>query len=162
MSTQPARGHARMLPRAHILAHYTHCAIAASCGLRTCWYAVLKGASAIKLFGWEQRIMDEVMEKRKTELTMVMRTQLCGAASQFLTLSVPAVVSVATFTVFTKVQKGDLDAARAFTSLALFGLLAQALSQIPNVIQVTIINFLIQSSFRTKLWTLELLPLPLP
>ena len=63
-----------------------------------------KGASAIKLFGWEQRIMDEVMEKRKVELSMVMRTQLCGAASQFLTLSVPAVVSVATFTVFTKVR----------------------------------------------------------
>lgn len=80
---------------------------------------LLQGASAIKLFAWEQRIMDEVSDKRQTELTMVMRTQLCGASSQFLTLSVPALVSVATFTMYTKVQQGELDAAKAFTALAL-------------------------------------------
>ena len=106
---------------------------------------LLQGAGAIKLFGWEQRIMDEVtdatckkqthndlnveptsstqifewlenkmsdlncafmpkvMSLRRTELMMVMYTQLCAAFGQFLTLSIPAVVTVTSFTVFTKV-----------------------------------------------------------
>eukprot|EP00615_Pteridomonas_danica_P016667 CAMPEP_0114389062 /NCGR_PEP_ID=MMETSP0102-20121206/8404_1 /TAXON_ID=38822 ORGANISM="Pteridomonas danica, Strain PT" /NCGR_SAMPLE_ID=MMETSP0102 /ASSEMBLY_ACC=CAM_ASM_000212 /LENGTH=1694 /DNA_ID=CAMNT_0001546829 /DNA_START=606 /DNA_END=5690 /DNA_ORIENTATION=+ len=96
---------------------------------------ILQGAKTIKLFAWESKVRDEIGLKRKEEVSAIFRTQMMGAIAQFLTLSLPSLVCIASFATFTALRgSGALTPERAFTSLALLGLLSSALGQIPSVL----------------------------
>lgn len=71
---------------------------------------------------------------RSLEVDSIRSTQLTSAVLQFLVISLPSLVCVATFGVFTVVFNGVVTPSRAFTSLALLGLLSAPLSQFPTIL----------------------------
>ncbi|KNE62659.1 hypothetical protein AMAG_07853 [Allomyces macrogynus ATCC 38327] len=92
---------------------------------------LLQGIRIIKFFHFEPRFQAKIADARIAEL---------GALRGFLTLyagvgvifrSLPILVSLVTFTCFTQVQGGILDAEKVFTSLALFASLKGPLYDLP-------------------------------
>ena len=95
---------------------------------------LLQGAKTIKMFAWEIKVRDELATLRATEIHAIRATQLCSCATQFLAQALPTFVAVATFAVYTSTGEADLTPARAFSSLALLGLLSTPLAQIPTIL----------------------------
>ncbi|KAK9706981.1 hypothetical protein RND81_07G164900 [Saponaria officinalis] len=70
---------------------------------------------------------------RTDELSWLRRAQALGALNNFILNSIPVVVTVLSFGMFTLLG-GDLTPARAFTSFSLFSILQQPLSMLPSII----------------------------
>ncbi|GKV53876.1 hypothetical protein SLEP1_g60389, partial [Rubroshorea leprosula] len=82
---------------------------------------------------WESSFQSKVQSVRNDELSWFRKASLLGACNGFILNSIPVVVTVVSFGLFTMLG-GDLTPARAFTSLSLFAMLQSPLFMLPNII----------------------------
>ncbi|KAI5477473.1 ABC transporter [Pseudohyphozyma bogoriensis] len=80
----------------------------------------------IKIFGWEGVSKKRIEETREVELERIMSRGRVFGGMMLLSTGVPTVVTLATFASYVFAQGETLTASTAFTSMALFGLLREA------------------------------------
>ncbi|KAH0643644.1 hypothetical protein KY289_034618 [Solanum tuberosum] len=94
---------------------------------------VLAAMDTVKSYAWENSFQSKVQDVRNEELSWYRKAQLLGALNSFILNSIPVVVIVISFGVFSLLG-GELTPARAFTSLSLFAVLRFPLFMLPNII----------------------------
>ncbi|XP_011096661.1 ABC transporter C family member 2 [Sesamum indicum] len=94
---------------------------------------ILAAMDTVKCYAWETSFQKKVQSVRNDELSWYRKAQLLGALNSFILNSLPVVVIVISFGLFTLLG-GDLTPARAFTSLSLFAVLRFPLFMLPNMI----------------------------
>ncbi|KAK0578361.1 hypothetical protein LWI29_009118 [Acer saccharum] len=94
---------------------------------------VLAAMDTVKCYAWENSFQSKVQTVRNDELSWFRKASLLGACNGFILNSIPVVVTVVSFGVFTLLG-GNLTPARAFTSLSLFAVLRFPLFLLPNTI----------------------------
>ncbi|KAA0160384.1 hypothetical protein FNF28_05463 [Cafeteria roenbergensis] len=90
-------------------------------------------AKLIKLNAWEERIVGRIEETRSKEVGKLWTYMLVRNISSMLWVGLPLIVSLVSFATFVWTG-GQLTAAKAFTSLSLFGILRFPLAMFPSVI----------------------------
>ncbi|GAB6029961.1 hypothetical protein CHUAL_005656 [Chamberlinius hualienensis] len=107
---------------------------------------VLNGMKVLKLYAWETSFENQVQSIRGKELTVLKTAAYLGAATSFIWMCAPFVVSLASFATFVLVDPANiLDASKAFVSLSVFNIIRMPMSFIPMLIV-----FLVQSSVSIK------------
>nr|QWN59129.1 ATP-binding cassette C transporter [Rehmannia glutinosa] len=94
---------------------------------------ILAAMDTVKCYAWENSFQTKVQSVRNEELSWYRKAQLLGALNSFILNSIPVVVIVTSFGIFTLLG-GHLTPARAFTSLSLFAVLRFPLFMLPNII----------------------------
>ncbi|KAJ1698125.1 hypothetical protein LUZ63_006637 [Rhynchospora breviuscula] len=94
---------------------------------------VLAAMDTVKCYAWEQSFQSKVQGIRNDELSWFRKAQLLAALNSFILNSIPVLVTVVSFGVYT-LSGGDLTPAKAFTSLSLFAVLRFPLFMLPNLI----------------------------
>ncbi|KAJ6796498.1 ABC transporter C family member 2-like [Iris pallida] len=94
---------------------------------------ILAAMDTVKCYAWEQSFQSKVQSIRNDELSWFRKSQLLGACNSFILNSIPVVVTVVSFGVYSLLG-GDLTPAKAFTSLSLFAVLRFPLFLLPNLI----------------------------
>ncbi|XP_050221778.1 ABC transporter C family member 2-like [Mercurialis annua] len=94
---------------------------------------ILAAMDTVKCYAWESSFQAKVQNVRDDELSWFRKASLLGACNGFILNSIPVVVTVVSFGMFTLLG-GDLTPARAFTSLSLFAVLRFPLFMLPNII----------------------------
>ncbi|EPS64314.1 hypothetical protein M569_10464 [Genlisea aurea] len=94
---------------------------------------ILAAMDTVKCYAWENSFQKKVQGVRNEELSWFRKALLLGALNSFILNSIPVVVIVTSFGLFTLLG-GDLTPARAFTSLSLFAVLRFPLFMLPNII----------------------------
>lgn len=94
---------------------------------------ILAAMDTVKCYAWESSFQNKVQSIRNEELSWFRKTQLLGACNSFILNSIPVVVTVISFGMYTLLG-GDLTPAKAFTSLSLFAVLRFPLFMLPNII----------------------------
>ncbi|GAA0146210.1 ATP-binding cassette [Lithospermum erythrorhizon] len=98
---------------------------------------ILAAMDTVKCYAWENSFQSKVQTARNDELSWFRSAQLLGALNNFILNSVPVVVIVISFGLFT-LFGGELTPAKAFTSLSLFAVLRFPLFMLPNVITLVV------------------------
>ncbi|VAH23047.1 unnamed protein product [Triticum turgidum subsp. durum] len=94
---------------------------------------ILAAMDTVKCYAWEQSFQSKVQDIRDDELSWFRSAQLLDALNSFILNSIPVVVTVVSFGVYSLLG-GELTAAKAFTSLSLFAVLRFPLFLLPNLI----------------------------
>ncbi|XP_077243837.1 multidrug resistance-associated protein 2 [Tasmannia lanceolata] len=94
---------------------------------------ILAAMDTVKCYAWENSFQSKVQIIRNDELSWFRKAQLLAAFNSFILNSIPAVVTVISFGMYTLLG-GDLTPAKAFTSLSLFSVLRFPLFMFPNLI----------------------------
>ncbi|XP_026390011.1 ABC transporter C family member 2-like [Papaver somniferum] len=94
---------------------------------------ILAAMDTVKCYAWEGSFQSKIQSVRDDELSWFRKAQLLSACNVFILNSIPVVVTVISFGMFTLLG-GDLTPARAFTSLSLFAVLRFPLFMLPNLI----------------------------
>ncbi|CAI9269853.1 unnamed protein product [Lactuca saligna] len=94
---------------------------------------IMAAIETVKCYAWEQSFQTKVETIRKDELLWLWKSQFLGACNNFILNSLPVLVAVISFGVFTLLG-GELTPSRAFTSLSLFTVLRTPLNTLPNLI----------------------------
>jgi len=89
---------------------------------------ILNGIRIIKLFSWEDSVLDKISRSRTAELQSLYTYKIMGAMVEALWRIVPVLVGVAAFLTHTKILGRELTAATGFTALTLFNLLQVSIS----------------------------------
>lgn len=95
---------------------------------------ILQGIRIIKFFTWEKSYSKKVNEIRNVELKTLRSVAYLNAFTNFTWGSVPLLVSVSTFFVFS-ITGNSLTSEIAFTSLSLFNMLRVPIYFIPEIIK---------------------------
>ncbi|KAI8324897.1 hypothetical protein GQ54DRAFT_255639 [Martensiomyces pterosporus] len=93
---------------------------------------ILQGVRIIKFFAWEPQFEGEIATVRGSELSVLRKRYLQLTYSIMVFFMAPVFVTLATFTVHTKVMGQQLTASVAFTALALFKTLRGPMDQLPD------------------------------
>ncbi|KAF3450334.1 hypothetical protein FNV43_RR06414 [Rhamnella rubrinervis] len=105
---------------------------------------ILTAMDTVKSYAWETSFQSRVQSIRDDELSWFRKAQLLSAFNSFILNSIPVVVTVISFGMFTLLG-GDLTPARAFTSLSLLSVLRYPLNMLPNILsQVVNANISLQ------------------
>jgi ABC-type multidrug transport system fused ATPase/permease subunit len=91
---------------------------------------ILQNIRIIKYFAWEERFRGIVNEKRAVELRALRLKFIISAVAGAFYMSVPVLVTFATFFSYTVIEKKPLYPSVAFTTISLFSLLSNPLNQI--------------------------------
>ncbi|KAJ7552374.1 hypothetical protein O6H91_06G052700 [Diphasiastrum complanatum] len=94
---------------------------------------ILSAVDIVKCYAWENSFKSKVLGIRTDELGWYRSAQLLSAVNSFFLNSIPILVTVIAFGVFTLLG-GDLTPAKAFTSLSLFAVLRFPLFMFPSLI----------------------------
>ncbi|XP_062162854.1 ABC transporter C family member 12-like isoform X2 [Alnus glutinosa] len=94
---------------------------------------ILAAMDTVKCYAWETSFQSRVQSMRDDELSWFRKAQLLSALNSFILNSIPVVVTVTSFGLFTLLG-GNLTPARAFTSLSLFTVLRFPLNMLPNLL----------------------------
>ncbi|GLT64997.1 hypothetical protein SLA2020_374550 [Shorea laevis] len=94
---------------------------------------ILAAMDTVKCYAWESSFQSKVHNVRNDELSWFRKASLLGACNGFILNSIPVVVTVVSFAMFTFLG-GDLTPSRAFTSISLFAVLRFPLFMLPNII----------------------------
>ncbi|KAF3782028.1 hypothetical protein EJ110_NYTH35261 [Nymphaea thermarum] len=101
---------------------------------------ILAAMDTVKCYAWEKSFQDKVQGVRNDELSWFRKSQLLAACNSFILNSIPVVVTVVSFGMYTLLG-GELTPSKAFTSLSLFAVLRFPLFMLPNLItQVGVIS----------------------
>jgi ABC-type multidrug transport system fused ATPase/permease subunit len=95
---------------------------------------VLQNIRIIKYFAWEQRFSDQVSDRRRTELTALRSKYILWASAAMIWSAVPILTTLASFFVYTVVEKKSLVPSVAFPALSMFALLRIPLDQLADMI----------------------------
>ncbi|KAJ0975715.1 hypothetical protein J5N97_017680 [Dioscorea zingiberensis] len=122
---------------------------------------VLAAMDTVKCYAWEESFQSKVQSIRNDELSWFRKAQLLSAANFFFLNSIPVIVTVISFGVFSLLG-GDLTPAKAFTALSLFAVLRFPLFMLPNLITQVVNSNVSLSRLEELLLTeeRELLPNP--
>lgn len=99
-----------------------------------CTNEVLQNIRIIKYFAWEQRFSDQVRDKRRTELKALRRKYILWATAAMIWSGVPILTTLASFFVYTALEKKSLVPSVAFPALSMFALLRVPLDQLADMI----------------------------
>ncbi|XP_057833257.2 ABC transporter C family member 2 [Cryptomeria japonica] len=94
---------------------------------------VLAAMDTVKCYAWENSFQEKVQHIRNDELSWFRKAQLLGSFNSFILNSIPVLVTVVAFGVYTLLG-GELTPAKAFSSLSLFAVLRFPLFMFPNLI----------------------------
>ncbi|KAE9593921.1 putative xenobiotic-transporting ATPase [Lupinus albus] len=94
---------------------------------------ILAAMDTVKCYAWETSFQSRVQSIRHDELSWFRKAQLLYAFNSFILNSIPVLVTVTSFGMFTLLG-GELTPARAFTSLSLFAVLRFPLNMLPNLL----------------------------
>ncbi|GAU16434.1 hypothetical protein TSUD_117830 [Trifolium subterraneum] len=94
---------------------------------------ILSAMDTVKCYAWETSFQSRVQSIRHEELSWFRKAQLLYALNSFILNSIPVLVTVTSFGMFTLLG-GELTPARAFTSLSLFSVLRYPLNMLPNLL----------------------------
>ncbi|KAJ6886454.1 hypothetical protein NC651_026975 [Populus alba x Populus x berolinensis] len=94
---------------------------------------ILAAMDTVKCYAWESSFQAKVQGVRDDELSWFRKASLLGAFNSFILNSIPVMVTVISFGMYTLLG-GNLTPARAFTSLSLFAVLRFPLFMLPNMI----------------------------
>jgi len=94
---------------------------------------VFSGISIIKMYAWEKSYKGKIEDLRKDELHQLRSYLLINCVSRVLWTIVPVLVTLATFATYILLGH-NLDAAKAFTAIALFNILRFPLAFFPIMI----------------------------
>ena len=85
---------------------------------------ILSGIRIIKFYAWESPFRKTVEEVRKQELFFLTRLAYISAVGfSMIMLSTPIILPIVVFAVYTATSSEPLDAAKAFTTVALFNIM---------------------------------------
>ncbi|XP_027340342.1 ABC transporter C family member 12-like isoform X3 [Abrus precatorius] len=105
---------------------------------------ILAAMDTVKCYAWETSFQSRILSIRDEELSWFRKAQLLYALNTFILNSIPVLVTVTTFGIFTLLG-GELTPARAFTSLSLFTVLRFPLNMLPSLLsQVASANVSLQ------------------
>ncbi|VDC06815.1 unnamed protein product [Peniophora sp. CBMAI 1063] len=93
----------------------------------------------VKLFGWEQKMSEQLSEKRAAEMQWVRKREFASLANTVVNYIIPVLVMVSSYATFTLVMKRQLSPSIVFSSMSIFdmlrGQLGQVVLRIPSLIQ---------------------------
>ncbi|KZV73085.1 ATP-binding cassette transporter [Peniophora sp. CONT] len=96
----------------------------------------------VKLFGWEQKMSDQLSEKRAAEMLWVRKREFASLANTIVNYIIPVLVMVSSYATFTLVMKRQLSPSIVFSSMSIFdmlrGQLGQIVMRIPGIIQAKV------------------------
>ncbi|KAG9063667.1 hypothetical protein KI688_003778 [Linnemannia hyalina] len=95
---------------------------------------LLQGIRMIKFFAWEKKIQKKIMEVRDQELRRFVRLYIINTFFTLLWFTSPILVTVMSFTSYTKLEHKELSSHVAFTSMAIFFILRAPLNLLPGSI----------------------------
>ncbi|KAF9393978.1 hypothetical protein CPC16_000531 [Podila verticillata] len=95
---------------------------------------MLQGIRMIKFFAWENNILKKIMEIRDQELRRFVRLYIVSAIFTLLWFGSPILVTVMSFTSYTKLEDKELTSTVAFTSMAIFIILRGPLNILPGMV----------------------------
>ncbi|XP_065830509.1 ATP-binding cassette sub-family C member 10-like [Oscarella lobularis] len=95
---------------------------------------LLAGIRVIKYYAWEKCFKAKILSLRDLELKSLKGQKYLDALCVYFWATTPVLMSILTFLTFSLVYKGQLTAARVFTSVALFNMLISPLNAFPWVI----------------------------
>ncbi|KAL6299635.1 multidrug resistance-associated ABC transporter [Sparassis latifolia] len=84
----------------------------------------------IKLFGWEPRVVDQLLEKRDDELLYQKKSKILELSIGMLNHFIPLLTMMVTYATFTVIMKRNLSASIVFSSMTVFEMLANQLHAI--------------------------------
>lgn len=96
-------------------------------------YEILGAMDIVKCYAWENSFQTKVLDIRQDELGWFRKAQLLASVNTFFLNSIPVLVTVIAFGVYTLVE-GTLTPSKAFTALSLFSVLRFPLYMFPNLI----------------------------
>ena len=95
---------------------------------------ILSGIKVIKLYAWEKSFTSLVRDIRSIELTRLRKMAYCKAVTSFLFTSTPMLVALITFVTYTLIDSShQLNAQKAFVSLAYFNIIRMPLTNVPTM-----------------------------
>ncbi|CAG2177433.1 unnamed protein product, partial [Oppiella nova] len=96
---------------------------------------ILSGIKVLKLYGWEEAFVKNVLDIRKRELRLIWKSGLISGVTVVLAGTTPLLVALVTFGLYIGLDSDNkLDAQKAFVSIALFNLLRIPLTIVPNMV----------------------------
>ncbi|KAJ2850080.1 hypothetical protein IWW36_002185 [Coemansia brasiliensis] len=95
---------------------------------------LLQGIKAVKLFGWEQRFLERISEKRERQLSCLWQLNCAWLMAIGVTSMAPMLVLVLIFTMYTVVFQHHLSAEIAFTSISVFQLVRIVFEFMPGML----------------------------
>ena len=84
----------------------------------------------IKLFGWEQKMSDQISGKRAAEMEWVRKREFATLANTVMSYLIPILVMISSYATFTLVMKRDLSPSIVFSSMTIFDMLRDTLEDI--------------------------------
>ncbi|CAG2101474.1 unnamed protein product, partial [Medioppia subpectinata] len=100
---------------------------------------ILGGIKVLKLYGWEEAFVDNILAIRRRELNLIRKSGLISGVTVVLAGITPFLVALVTFGIY--IAMGNtLDAQKAFVSIALFNLLRIPLTIVPNMVTSLILT----------------------
>ena len=95
---------------------------------------MLQSIRIIKYFAWEERFENQVNESRNQELFYLRQFRFIMALMDVIYMSIPILIPLITFSVFTGIFKGILTPSNVFTTLSLLQILKHPLRDLPDQI----------------------------
>lgn len=96
---------------------------------------VLSGIRIIKYYSWEKPFYATIEILRNSELSFLLKMNLTLVLIVMLITSIPFILPIVIFSAYTTLNNQQLDIGKAFTTLALLGLVSGPMSMIPAFIQ---------------------------
>lgn len=85
---------------------------------------LLMGIRVVKLYAWEEPMMENIEEVRRREVLLIRRSAFVRLVAEILNMSSPIIVAIVTFTLYTLIDPVNnvLTPQIAFVSLNLFSM----------------------------------------
>jgi ATP-binding cassette, subfamily C (CFTR/MRP), member 1 len=96
---------------------------------------VLAGIRVIKYYAWEKPFLGMITKTRDAELQELANMNYLIVFFMLIIMSIPVMMPVIIFFAYVSQPGNQLDAAKAFTTLAYFGMIQNPILQIPGFIQ---------------------------
>ncbi|KAI0918361.1 hypothetical protein AcV5_002367 [Taiwanofungus camphoratus] len=88
----------------------------------------------IKVFGWEPRVTEQLVEKRAAEIEHQKKLKLLELFNAYINNIIPLLTMIITFATYTLAMRRDLTASSLFSSITVFAMLRRELQQIFDMI----------------------------
>ncbi|KAK9431675.1 hypothetical protein V1505DRAFT_367587 [Lipomyces doorenjongii] len=95
---------------------------------------ILQSIKIIKFFAWEAMFKDDLLEIRKEEMRRLRQQYLLWAAAVIVWFGFPTILTLVTFGFYTLVEKKELTASVAFSSVALFNLVRTPMDRLAQLV----------------------------
>ncbi|KAF9208530.1 hypothetical protein BGZ49_008520 [Haplosporangium sp. Z 27] len=92
---------------------------------------MLSAIRIVKFFGWESKFVEKITASREKELGHIRKTYVRTALAGIAWMIVPLFNIVVFFFAYSKIYGNDISASVLFTTLSLFNIMTESLTQIP-------------------------------